>query len=294
MDERDWRIINSLHEHLNITKTAKILYISQPALTERIKRVEEELGVRILYRGSKGVKFTAIGEYVAEAAAHRVQETQELREHIDRMRNSITGVLRIAAPSILSEYYLPRLLGKFQGKYPQVQLEIKIAQSSDIISLMNAKKVHFGFLRNAFGWNENEKLLLTTNYVTAASGKPFKIKDLPQMDCVDYVMDQYYRALLSDWWNKTYDIPVKIGMRVSNLNLCKEMIFNGLGYGFLPSILLPQESKLYSHPLQYANGDVVERKTWLIYKKENMDIQLMAAFYEFVSNCDFESFLLKK
>ena len=54
MEERDWQIIKTLYEQKNITKTARVLYMSQPTLTARIKQIEESLGTKLLYRGNKG------------------------------------------------------------------------------------------------------------------------------------------------------------------------------------------------------------------------------------------------
>ena len=58
MEERDWQIIKTLYEQKNITKTARVLYMSQPTLTARIKQIEESLGTKLLYRGNKGITFT--------------------------------------------------------------------------------------------------------------------------------------------------------------------------------------------------------------------------------------------
>lgn len=69
MDERDWQIISLLYKNKNITKTANNRYISQPALTGRIKQIEQDLGVSILTRSNRGVEFTPHGVFVAEFAS---------------------------------------------------------------------------------------------------------------------------------------------------------------------------------------------------------------------------------
>ena len=113
MEERDWQIIKTLYEQKNITKTARVLYMSQPTLTARIKQIEESLGTKLLYRGNKGITFTETGEYTVKFAEHILGEMQELRETITNMQEDVAGTLRIAAPSILARYFLPKLLGRF-------------------------------------------------------------------------------------------------------------------------------------------------------------------------------------
>ena len=290
MEERDWLIIKTLYEHKNITKTAKALYLSQPALTARIKQIESLLGVKLIYRGNKGITFTASGERTAIFAVKILNELRAFREELANISHETAGVLRIAAPAILASYYLPKLLGKFTQLYPKVKFDVTIAQSSDVISLMNTKSLHFGFLRNDFGWNEDERLLLTVNHVCAVATSPFKLEDLPNMVRVDYETDNYYRAFLDKWWQETFNTSPIIGMMVSNLELCKEMVFSGLGYGLLPSILLEGKSDLFSLPLCDKAGNKLERKTWLIYKKEILDINLPRSFYEFMKVSNFSDF----
>ena len=68
MEERDWQIIKTLYEQKNITKTARVLYMSQPTLTARIKQIEESLGTKLLYRGNKGtVSYTHLDVYKRQA-----------------------------------------------------------------------------------------------------------------------------------------------------------------------------------------------------------------------------------
>lgn len=99
MEERDWLILKTLYEQKNITKTAKILYISQPTLTARIKQIEESLGTKLLYRGNKGITFTETGEYTVKFAEKILGELQDFRETITNMQEDVAGTLRIAAPS---------------------------------------------------------------------------------------------------------------------------------------------------------------------------------------------------
>ena len=293
MNECDLKIIKILYEQKNITKAAKILYISQPALTRRIKLIEVSIGTPLIYRGNKGITFTPAGEYAAQFAIQTLHETQKFREKITNMSNEIAGILRITAPDIICKYYLPKLLKEFRELYPSVRFDVTIAQTSDIIGLMNSKSLHFGFLRNDFGWNEYERLLLTKNYICAVANHPFKLEDLPKMIRVDYVTDAYYRTILDNWWNATFPVPPIIGMEVSKLDLCKEMVFNGLGYGLLPSILVDGRNDMHKIFLCDKNGEKIERKTWLIHKKEVLNMKLAKTFYEFMQSCDFASFQIR-
>lgn len=290
MEERDWLILKTLYEYKNITKTAKKLYLSQPTLTARIKHIEEDLGTKLMYRGSKGITFTDTGEYSAEFAGKILNEIRIFRENINDMQKDISGILRIAAPAIIVKYYFPKLLGEFKKLYPKVKFDVHVACSSDVESLVNSMEIHFGFIRNENDWPEDERFMLSSNHVCAVSAKPFKLVDLPNMVQVDYDTDKYYKNMLDNWWKETFNDAPIVGTRVSNLDMCKEMVFNGLGYGILPSILIKEYPQLYSIPLMHKDGTILLRRTWLIYKKENINLLLPQAFERFLKESDFDSF----
>jgi DNA-binding transcriptional LysR family regulator len=291
VDERDWLIIKTLDKYKSITKAANVLYLSQPALTSRIKQIESSLNTKLLYRGNKGITFTPTGKKAVVFAEHILDEMHDFREEISDMNGDVSGVLRLTAPAIISAYYLPRLLSKFKEEYPNVRFEVTVADSTEIVNTMNSKSFHFGFLRNDFGWDESEKILLATNYIVAVSMQPFKLEDLPKMVRVEYETDSYYKLLLDTWWNENFRERPNIGMQVATIGLGKEMIFGGMGYGILPSIFLPEAPGCYNIPLCDKDGKKIIRKTWLIYKKESLDIKLAKTFFDFIQSHDFESFL---
>lgn len=107
MEERDWQIIKTLYEQKNITKTARVLYMSQPTLTARIKQIEESLGTKLLYRGNKGITFTETGEYTVKFAEHILGEMQELRELLPICRKMLQEpcvlLLQVSLPDIFCQ-----------------------------------------------------------------------------------------------------------------------------------------------------------------------------------------------
>lgn len=286
MEERDWQIIKHLYEHKNITKTARILYLSQPALTARIKHIEDRLDTKIITRGNKGISFTPAGEFVANYANEMVRSLNRFREELSNMDNEVRGVLRIAAPNFVN-YRLSKLLGEFKDLYPSVEYNIFTAQSSDVIAGMNSQDLHFGFVLNDFGWRDDEKMVVAEDTLCIANRQEFQLEDLPRMVRVDYVMDSYHRNFLDTWWENNFASVPKTGILVSSLDVCMEMINNGLGYAIVPSMAIAENDKLYKLTLQDNDKRVVLRKTWLLYRKELMHLSITKAFMEFMKKVRF-------
>ena len=292
MDERDWQIISLLYKNKNITKTANNLYISQPALTGRIKQIEQDLGVSILTRSNRGVEFTPQGVFAAEFANRLLEEISNFRENLSGLGKDVAGVIKIGATSIIGRYYLPALLEDFNKKYPLVKFNISIHPSAELLKMLKSDIVDFGIVKHCKGFEGEEKRLLTTYNVVIANYAPFEMKDLPDMRQISYPYEEQYRQLLRRWWNDNFTRPPKVTSKVANLDLCKEMVFSGLGFGVLPEILIPESPvPLYTKEMLFKDGSPFERKTWLACKKSLLRRPLPKLFFDFVTASDFKSYL---
>ncbi len=124
MDERDWMVLQILYSEKNITNAAKSLYISQPALTTRLKQMEKEFGVQIVNRGRRGVQFTPQGEYLAKCASEMLLNIQKIKENVLNMEQKMAGTLRLGVSNFFTDYKLPGLLKSFKDKYPHIEFKV--------------------------------------------------------------------------------------------------------------------------------------------------------------------------
>ena len=296
MDDRDWKIISTLYKYKNITKTATTLFISQPALTSRIKQIESSLGVQLIQRSNKGISFTPYGEFAAQFAIQYLKDFYIFKQNLQSFGNEVTGTLKIAVSSIIGRYYLPTLLENFQQLYPKIRYEITITPSSEVNKLVKSHLADFGFTKNASAFEKNNKLLLTTYNALIASKNPFNIEDLPKMNLITYPYEESYRASIWKWWKETFDCPPNIGTKVSNLDISKEMIFAGLGYGILPEILVPECSgPLFTKAMYFKDGSIFKRHTWLIFDIKNVEtFPVQKVFYQFMKDAYFPGFLRQR
>lgn len=294
MNERDLLIVKYLNIHKNITKTANALFISQPALTTRIKQLEKELNTKLINSTNKGVFLTPTGLEMASFADETLKSIDAFKERLQAIDDENAGVIKLAAPNIISEYYLPQLIIAFKKLYPKVKFSITMTHSSEVVNLVNANKCHFGFLRNDFGWEQEQSHIISTNHIVATSLTPFKLEDLANMSRVAYSTDTYYMKMLDLWWSNNFPTPPKIDVLVNTLDLAKEMVFNGLGFGLLPSIFLPQCPEAHSIVLTDKDGNPIERHTRLIYKNDHLTNTLLKDFKKFIAEQDFNKFLRLK
>lgn len=289
MDERDWLILKTLFEKKSITKTAAALFISQPALSNRLQHIEARFGTIIVVRSKNGVQFTPEGEYLVKNAYEMLKHMQLLEENIQNMQEHPTGTLRIGASMFFTKYLLPELLRRFKIHFPGVEFKVTTAWSRDIVNFVYNNDVHFGFIRGEYSFSGERKLLFNEK-MYISSQQPLSYTDLPHMPRIDYRNDYTIQVLLDKWWNENFSVPPKIGMEVDRVDTCKEMVAKGLGYGFLPQIILANAKDIFTREMVYRSGKPLIRETWMFYNKESMELKLAKAFYDFILDVDFNTF----
>ena len=291
MTERDLLIIKYIYEFKNITKAANALFISQPALTMRLNQIEQELGIKLIERNNKGLEFTDAGMEAMMFSETILKNFSDFRERMHVLKDEDAGILRICAPDIISKYYLPQVIQEFKKEYPKVKFELMVTPSSKVVELMKSHKVNFGFLRNDFGLDPSEMLYLGTNYIAAVSMSPFELKDLPNMQRVVYTTDTYYEIMLDLWWKENFETKPIYNIKVNTLDLCKEMVYSGLGYGILPSVFISERKEAHNIILCDRKGRPVERNTWLAFHSDEVKNNKNShAFLNFLKEHDFSSF----
>lgn len=99
MNEQDYQLLIDLYETKNITKVADQHFLTQPALTKRLRRIEEELGSVLLVRSRKGVVFNSVGESVISYCRQMCEMNEQLRNSINASKGIVGGSFPSAHPS---------------------------------------------------------------------------------------------------------------------------------------------------------------------------------------------------
>ncbi|WP_050182131.1 LysR family transcriptional regulator [Domibacillus robiginosus] len=282
MDYRDWEIIKALYEHKNITKTAHSFFLTQPALTSRLKLMERELDIKIIAaRNKKGIHLTPQGEYLATEADEALSLYREIKENILNMNGEIRGTLRIGASNFFTKYKLPLLLKKFKEQYPLVEFKVRTGWSSDIMKALYNKDIHIGFVRGDYSWRDQKHLLFEETLCIASIDK-LEIDQLPFKRRIEYKSEFLLKLLIDNWWVENYSASSLTSIKVNRVDTCKEMVLNGIGYGILPSMILEGEEALHKIILKDKQGEAILRRTWMYSYKGWMELKIVKAFVEFI------------
>ncbi len=115
-----------------ITAAAERIAVTQPALSRRLRQLEEHLGAQLLVRGRKGVELTGIGRLVASEARALVRRYDELRGQVAGMQGLAGGVVRLGGGATAVSFVLPEAIARFQADHPGIRFQLKEAGSSEV------------------------------------------------------------------------------------------------------------------------------------------------------------------
>ena len=108
----------------SFSKAAENLYVTQPILSRCIKNMENELGVSLINRSTKSFALTDAGEILFHYGSRLIEEHQDIYRHVQDIKDSQIGELRISSPGVLMDLYFPRLVTRYREKYPRVKISI--------------------------------------------------------------------------------------------------------------------------------------------------------------------------
>jgi LysR family hydrogen peroxide-inducible transcriptional activator len=135
---RDLQCVVAVAQTGSFSRAAEACSITQPALSERIKRIESTLGVQLFERNRRALRITRIGEKLVLKAQALLDDIAELDEIVSSSRLPLTGPLRVGVIATLGPYLVPHLLPRLRSSYPDLELILQEGLTESLIASLQA------------------------------------------------------------------------------------------------------------------------------------------------------------
>jgi DNA-binding transcriptional LysR family regulator len=231
----------------SMTAAADKLYLTQPAVSQQIRNLEEDLGVELLVRGVRQIKASPQGEVLYEQARKILLLAQQTEIAIKSIGAELKGQIRIGTLNSIGLHIMSPLIGRLMRHNPDLQIKVEYKSGEDLVK--GFKKDNFDVLilpqlQEEFGLeldNIEEKFLLKEEMWLVVSGKEtdmptqIAVKELNHFPLVNFV-DEFptFNAKLKKLMDNAGINPKPI-FESSNVGTLKRVIESGLGWGFLPA-----------------------------------------------------------
>lgn len=141
-----YRIFYTVANTGNISKAAKELYISQPAISKSIQKLEESVGCKLFSRSSRGVVLTDEGKLLYEHVSEAFETLTMGEEKLKRSIELGVGHLKIGVSSTLCKYLLLPYLKEFIRQNPHISISISCQSTNDTLKLLEDNKIDIGLI----------------------------------------------------------------------------------------------------------------------------------------------------
>jgi DNA-binding transcriptional LysR family regulator len=227
-------------ERRSVSAAAEVLYVTQPALTTRIKKLERELGIELFVRTARGMRLTQEGRAFRPHAQRALQSLAEGRELLRELREGHVGELLVGAAPAISTYVLPHVLRRFQGIFPNVHLIVRTGHSEEVLEMVLREQVQIGLVRElphpalrSVPLYEDEIVLVVHPGHRFADERSIVVHELGAERLILFDRTSSYFVLTSAFFREAGIVPRGV-MELDNVDATKKMVEHGLGIAFLP------------------------------------------------------------
>lgn len=267
----------ALHEHGHFGRAAEASFVSQSTLSSGIRELETLLGVTLVERSRRVVRFTPLGEQVVAKAHRLLREAEELSELVQASGKPLSGDLRMSVIPTIAPFMLPRMLPRLRKERPKLKLMLREETSHDAVESLHHGRVDCVLLALPFptGEVEIEHIADDQLFVAFPKNDPRDPPDAipPQM------IDEGRLLLLEDGHclrehslaacNRP-ELRASATMIGTSLHTLVQMVDNGLGLTMLPQMALDagilSGTSVVARPLKSANA---KREIALIWRKSS-------------------------
>src|SRR5271170_4302622 len=228
-------------------RAAEALHISQPAVSARIRALEESLGVSLFTRSRGGLVVSDAGRTFRPHAEQLLRVAALARQAVHQAQPARGTPLLIAAALSISVYFLPDVLKRFQRTHPNVIISIRPGHSKEVLDMVLGEEAEIGLARSLHHPEvetislRDDPLLLVAH--PKRGPKHLRRARLEQVASWPLI---FYERGSSDWTLthslfRTAGLVPNVALEVDSIETAKRMVERGLGFSFLPQIAVGRE-----------------------------------------------------
>lgn len=248
MTQNELLYILTIAEHGNITRAAQELFISQPSLSESLNKVEQKFDKTIFDRTLDGLVPTAFGLHYLDTARKILDRYKRLETELDEYRQMRRGKLTFGIPMNLGTYLLPKILPAFHESYPNISVQFKENNSTELDKLMLSGKLDFSIMHYEtpneaihYEFLAEDEFYLVIPLALARKYdfpeyRPLSIHDLKALEKEPFLMVASRQKLrqVADSILSQLSIKPDIRYTTKNMETAKRLAAAGMGITFLP------------------------------------------------------------
>ncbi|MCR9623637.1 LysR family transcriptional regulator [Vibrio sp. RM-44-3] len=245
----DYIIFYHLIEQGSFSAAARHMSLTKSVVSKRIAKLEQELGVQLLYRTTRTLTLTEAGRAFFTHAKAVYQAVATAEESIVGLGKNLSGNIKVSVPTISGELILPKVINEFNQKYPDINIDMDLDNRFvDIVNKRFDLAIRTGVLPDS---NLIARKLVDANWIVCASpqylakhGIPKQPQALDKHNCLVY---SYQETGAREWafkdGDEVYQITVDGNLCTNNSSVLRNVALLGQGIIYVPRVLVYEDLK---------------------------------------------------
>ncbi len=240
----------------SLAAAAKACNVSQPAISQGIRKLEESLGCELMVHTKNRFKLTDEGKLLITRAEEIFQTLANIRSELDSSLKEISGALKIATSDTLAQSLLPKSLQKLKQKYPLLSAEISFGDVPAILQQVRSGQADLGILVDDGKVQGVHKTILHEGVFCCVAGKNQKVV----VDDASFLVTKESPGIeeLQKIYKKNFGKAAHVGMQVESWEVIARFCSLGMGIGFLPDLILKNWDNI--RPIEEFKDMVAKQK----------------------------------
>ena len=240
-------------EHQSISKAAKQLHISQPAVSAQIQSLEQFYDIQLFFRNTKGVKLTPAGELVYDTAKRMVKLHYQTIEKLKHC-STIADQIHLGVTEAIGNYILPGILNKFRHYHPNIRIYLSILKNEEIIKGISEGTIHLGIVEEEINPVINlESVKIGSDPIILAGSPLLPITKKHQIAIMEVLQnlfilnptDSVIRKKVEQWTTQSNRANnMHLLSEASSIQAIKTAVLTGYGVSFFPKSAIENELSL--------------------------------------------------
>ncbi len=282
----------TIMEEKSLTGAARALEISQPAVSKQLLALEEYYGAPLLNRRRRELELTAAGRAVYRHGQRIMKEIDASLAEVRSLNDRIQGELFLEASTIPGEYVLPKLLGSFQQRYPEVRVSLDISDSREVARRVLAGEIAAGVIGMQINNPNLQREAIYNDELVVAIPRGHCWEDRETIELEEFCSAQMVvrehgsgtRAVIERWLLQQGVDPasLKYRLELGSTDAVLGAIEQGLGVSLVSTLAAEPRIRAGTLAAVRIAGCPVWRPLFLITRKKSAPDRLLQAFIDFV------------
>lgn len=257
MDLKQLRYFQAINRYGGFTRAAEQLHIAQPAISMAIRKLEQQLELKLFHRRDRKIELTDEGKHLLTHADRILQAVSDAELEMQELKGLTQGEVRVGIPSMLGSYYFPPILMAFHQNYPSLKLSVIEGGTWQLQQMLEKGELDLAVIVSEFLPEELESTIFLRQQMLVTVAKDHPLAAHTSITAEQFFAHElvifkegYFHRKVVDRLATSTGLTPDIGFETNLIPLIKSIVRQGYGISTLLGMVIQDNDQLITRPFR--------------------------------------------